>query len=63
MPRIVVLIDGFQNLASILGNVQSMEYGPLDWLAELHRIDHRRPPGRHPRGARRPIGGKAFPRW
>jgi S-DNA-T family DNA segregation ATPase FtsK/SpoIIIE len=38
MPRIVVLIDGFQNLASIVGNVQSMVHGPLDWLAELHRV-------------------------
>ena len=38
MPRIVVLIDGFQNLASIVGNVQSMVHGPLDWLGELHRV-------------------------
>ena len=38
MPRIVVLIDGFQNVGSIVGAVQSMVYGPLDWLAELHRV-------------------------
>jgi S-DNA-T family DNA segregation ATPase FtsK/SpoIIIE len=38
MPRIVLLIDGFQNVASIVGQVQTMVYGPLDWLAELYRV-------------------------
>jgi S-DNA-T family DNA segregation ATPase FtsK/SpoIIIE len=38
LPRIVLLIDGYQNLNAILGGVQPMATGPLDWLAELHRV-------------------------
>ena len=38
LPRIVVLIDGFQNLSALLGNVRPMEFGPLDWFGELQRI-------------------------
>ena len=38
LPRIVVLVDGYQNLNAILGTVQPMAMGPLDWLAELHRV-------------------------
>src|SRR6266508_2956223 len=38
MSRIIVIVDGFQNLSSIVGNVQAMVYGPLDWLAEFHRV-------------------------
>ena len=38
LPRIVVLVDGFQNLGAILGTVKPMEFGPLDWTAEFHRI-------------------------
>ena len=38
LPRIVVIVDGFQNLGPILGTVKPMEVGPLDWLAEFQRI-------------------------
>ena len=38
LPRIVVIVDGFQNLGPILGTVRPMEIGPLDWLAEFQRI-------------------------
>ena len=38
LPRIVVLVDGYQNLHAILGTVQPMAIGPLDWLAEFHRV-------------------------
>jgi S-DNA-T family DNA segregation ATPase FtsK/SpoIIIE len=38
LPRIVVLVDGYQNLNAILGSVQPMATGPLDWLAEFHRV-------------------------
>ena len=38
LPRIVVLVDGYQNLNAILGTVQPMATGPLDWLAEFHRV-------------------------
>ena len=33
-----MLIDGFQNLSALLGNVRPMEFGPLDWFGELQRI-------------------------
>jgi DNA segregation ATPase FtsK/SpoIIIE-like protein len=38
LPRIVVLVDGFQNLGPILGTPKPMEVGPLDWVAEFQRI-------------------------
>lgn len=38
LARIVVIVDGFQNLAPILGLVKPMEYGPLDWIAEFNRV-------------------------
>jgi S-DNA-T family DNA segregation ATPase FtsK/SpoIIIE len=38
MPRIVVLVDGFQNLPAILGVARPSEHGPLDWPAEFQRI-------------------------
>ena len=38
LPRIVVLVDGFQNLGPILGTVRPMEFGPLDWFGEFQRI-------------------------
>jgi len=38
MTRIVVLIDGFQNVGSILDNTRPAVYGPLDFYAELQRI-------------------------
>ena len=38
LPRIVVLVDGFQNLPSILGVARPSEHGPLDWPAEFQRI-------------------------
>jgi DNA segregation ATPase FtsK/SpoIIIE, S-DNA-T family len=38
LPRIVVMVDGYQNLNAILGSVQPMATGPLDWLAEFHRV-------------------------
>jgi S-DNA-T family DNA segregation ATPase FtsK/SpoIIIE len=38
LPRIVVLVDGYQNLSAILGTVQPMAMGPLDWIAEFHRV-------------------------
>jgi S-DNA-T family DNA segregation ATPase FtsK/SpoIIIE len=38
MPRIVVLVDGFQNLPAILGVARPSEHGPLDWGAEFQRI-------------------------
>ena len=38
LPRIVVIVDGYQNLSAILGTVQPMAMGPLDWIAEFHRV-------------------------
>lgn len=38
LPRIVVLVDGFQNLPAILGVARPSEHGPLDWAAEFQRI-------------------------
>ncbi|WP_162942260.1 FtsK/SpoIIIE domain-containing protein [Desertimonas flava] len=38
MPRIVVIVDGFQNMSAILGTVKSAEVGPLDWFAEFQRV-------------------------
>ena len=38
LPRIVVLVDGFQNLPSLLGVARPSEHGPLDWAAEFQRI-------------------------
>lgn len=38
MPRIVVLVDGFQNMSAILGTVKSSEMGPVDWFAEFQRV-------------------------
>jgi DNA segregation ATPase FtsK/SpoIIIE, S-DNA-T family len=38
LPRIVVIVDGFQNLGPILGTVKPMEVGPLDWHGEFQRI-------------------------
>lgn len=38
LPRIVVVVDGFQNLGPILGFVKPMEYGSLDWIAEFNRV-------------------------
>jgi S-DNA-T family DNA segregation ATPase FtsK/SpoIIIE len=38
LPRIVVLVDGFQNLPAILGVARPSEHGPLDWPAEFQRI-------------------------
>lgn len=38
MSRVVVLVDGYQNLSSILGNLQAQAIGPLDWMAAFHRI-------------------------
>ena len=38
LPRIIVLVDGYQNLGPILGTVRPMETGPLDWHGEFQRI-------------------------
>jgi S-DNA-T family DNA segregation ATPase FtsK/SpoIIIE len=38
LPRIVVLVDGFQNLPSLLGVARPSEHGPLDWGAEFQRV-------------------------
>ena len=38
LPRIVVLVDGFQNLPSLLGVARPSEHGPLDWAAEFQRV-------------------------
>jgi S-DNA-T family DNA segregation ATPase FtsK/SpoIIIE len=38
LPRVVVLVDGFQNLGPIVGTVKPMEFGPLDWMGEFQRI-------------------------
>ncbi|MET0145328.1 MAG: FtsK/SpoIIIE domain-containing protein [Ilumatobacteraceae bacterium] len=38
MPRIVVLVDGFQNLPALLAVARPSEHGPLDWGAEFQRI-------------------------
>ena len=38
LPRVVVIVDGFQNLGPILGTVKPMEVGPLDWHTEFQRI-------------------------
>ncbi|MET0578624.1 MAG: FtsK/SpoIIIE domain-containing protein [Ilumatobacteraceae bacterium] len=38
MPRIVVLVDGFQNLPALLAVARPSEHGPLDWAAEFQRI-------------------------
>lgn len=38
LPRIVLLVDGFQNLNALIGNFRAVEYGPLEWYAEFQRI-------------------------
>lgn len=38
LPRVVLLVDGFQNLGPILGTVKPMEVGPLDWFGEFQRV-------------------------
>lgn len=38
LPRIVVLVDGFQNLGPILGVARPMEHGPVEWMPEFQRL-------------------------
>ena len=38
LPRIVVLVDGFQNLSPILAVSRPMEHGPVEWMAEFQRV-------------------------
>ena len=38
MARVVVLVDGYQNLHAMLGSIQTVAFGPLDWLGEMYRL-------------------------
>ena len=53
MPRIVVLVDGFQNLPAILGVARPSENGPARLGRRVPAHRDRRPPARHPRRDRR----------
>ena len=49
LPRIVVLVDGFQNLSALLGVRPAERVRPARLVRRAPAHRHRRPPARHPR--------------